>query len=709
MLGQHMFTHRNHSRRALALLALAIVAALAVNSGASRGQEIIIGGGNPSLSITSTTAGAITETIVDRTQTGLVGINLVTGQEVTYRLELNANSATPPADVTMHLGLSCSCDRTADVISYTTKAGTTAATTVNLPDVNVNVRIDDPPLPSDPFPIEVTLKGLRSSRLTCGLGRCVTRTQVGRTYVAAVYWEQAGQVTSNGVVGRIIVRERSHSVAESMMQYVSIDNAADVMKGGTLSYPVRLTDNHQNPVTAGQNIRLAVTSSYGFNNTYDNESPVTPLNNHIVTIPMGASSTTISVHSKADLNIRPVEHIYLKAYLIDQPDGVTFLDQYELDDAVGKIVDGTVFSLQYPAFQGGEGSDMPVSIRVGGNVNVGEFVLRLNFSFEASTWHSNAKDADAHDLGNISHYDCRINPTRRGEHVINLALHQDNTPEPSEVFVMQLGVVSAPAGVNAQATPTPNFSFRQRNLAYGYIHEQPPHADHQVTSDCTAVVAPSSVPSSQPLRSPISLGANAIVLGEGSSFSYDVALISDPGDQAVTVTPISSDEDAIESPAPISFDSGNWDQPQEVTISAAADSDNEENVVMIGHRVEGVNDAPVGPAVFATVTEQPTVGLDLRQPTQRSFGDQPFFAYWVRLDRQPSSDLEIELAPASDSVSVQLHTSSLRFTSENWNRYQIVVLKPLDSTAGGELKITHSASTHSINSGESVSATISGG
>ena len=699
MLGQHMFTHRMHTRRALALLALIIVAALAVNTGANRG--IILGAEEPSLTISSTTAGAITETLESGTQTGLVGINLVTGQEVTYRLETNANSNTPPSDVSeMYLDLFCRCNRTADVVSYTTKAGTPAATKVNLPDVNV--KIEGAPLPADAFPIEFTLKGLRSTRLTSGTGGSMIPTQVGRAYTAAVYWKQAGQVTSNGVVGRIIVRERSHSVAESMMQYVSIDNAADVMKGGTISYPVRLSDRQQHPVNATQNIHLVITTSSDYTDTYDN--PVTPLNQHVVMIPMGASSTTISVQSRADVQTRPVERVYIKAYLRDHPDGVTFFDPYEQFDAIGKVVEGTAFSFLYPTFEGGEGSIMPIPIRVEGNVNVGEFVLRLNFSFWAPRGYSKA--ADASDLGNISQYDCRINPTTRGEHLINLPLHQDNMSEPSEAFVMQLSLVSAPVGVTASATP--NYYFKQRNLAYGYIHEQPPYTYHNLTSDCVAVEAQGSVPSSQPLRSPISLGASAIVLGEGSSFSYDVTLDSDPGEQRVTVTPISSDEDAIESPTPISFDSGNWDQPQQVIVSAAADSDDEDDVVMIGHRVEGLNDAPVGPAVFATVTEQPTVGLDLRQPTQRSFGDQPFFAYWIRLDRQPSSDLEVELAPASDSVGVQLHTNSLSFTTENWDRYQIVVLKPLDSSAGSELKITHSATTHIINSGESVSATISG-
>ena len=696
MLLQRMVTQQAYRRAILTLLALAVAALLALTPSTGQGETLA----DLPLTITSTTSGAITYHPDGHPMWDRLAFNIVEGQEVTFRVTPNPN--IPPADTpTLFLTTYCYCNWSAGFLSYTTKADNDASK-VKHTVPNMRTHLEAIALPPDSLPIDLTIRGLRSSRLRHAGGQ--TFTPVGAHFGLNVYWQEHGSWVSNNVTGRIIVSERSHTTAEDMIRYVSIDNAAETVKGGTLTYQVRLTDKDHHPVTADQDIPLVINSTYDYSATY--ADPATPLVQHNVMIPMGASSAAVTVQSRADRPTRTVERVHLRAYLKEHPDGVTFRDRFGIYDATGKIVDGTRFRLGDLVYWGTEGSNMSVAFNVDGNTSVGEFVLRLGFQFMYGGQRSVYADHSDF-VGGHSYYDCTVDPTRRGRHVMSLPLLEDNISDDRESFVMRLSLVSAPAGIRAIAGEPDGHSV---DFAYGLILDRTNswNAPSQ-TPDCVAAASSSSVPSSEPLQSPIRVSTNAISLNEGSSFSYDVALNSDPGDQTVTVQPVSLDEGTISTSASLSFTSANWNQPQAVVVTAESDTDSDDEQVGIGHIVVGVSGAPVGPVVFATVTEQPTVGLELRQPTQRSFGDQPFFAYWIRLDRQPASDVEIELSPAADSVSVQLHTSSLSFTTDNWDHYQIVVLKPLDSTVGSDLKVTHSASTHSINSGESVSATISGG
>lgn len=683
------------SRRFLALPALVILALFAINQGTGYGQTAP----EPSLNVTADTDGAVVFHPDRAAPRRNMTFNVEEGQVVTYTINLATDN--PPPDTTdLTFEAWCYCIYDAGFVSYKTGAGTDAEQQYLVEELdNYAVRTV---IHRDAFPIEFKLKGLRVSRRARYPDR-----QVPRLLDFSVTWRRNGKPEGNDARGWLYVSERTHPADESTHRFVRISNAADVMKGEDLTYNVQLVDKDGNAMPAAQDINLSV-NTWGVWHCCYPDPPSAGLTNEPVIIAMGTSSATFTVRTVADVRSRPVELIYAKAWLTDHPPGIKFWNPLARTDAIGQIVEGTAFAFVNPAYGGGEGDAMPIVIRVDGKANAGEFVLRLNFSVWSPLEGYYA--ADLSDLGGATHYDCRINPTRRGEHRILLPLHQDDVPEPSEVFLMHLSMVSAPEGEIGRISENNLFG---QNRAWGWIHERTTASKLNSTNDCVAVTAPgsvpSSVPASKPLRSPISFNTNEIALTEGSSFSYDVTLKSDPGGQTVTVTPISSDEDTIESPAPIAFDSSNWDQPQQVVVSASADADDEDDAIVIGHHVEGVDDDQVATVVFATVTEQPTLGLDLRQPTQRSFGDQPFLAYWVRLDRQPSSEVEIELTPASDSVGVRLHTDRLSFSAENWDRYQIVVLKPLDGAVGSEVKISHSSASHHVHSGESVSATVSGG
>ncbi len=699
---RRMFARLARSRRYIAFLSLGILALFAFHPSIGSGQTTPTINDLP-FTITPTTA--FTFDPNGRTSWDQLTLNLVEGQEVTFQVTPKDTTSLSGASQ-LYLSTLCYCNGRAGVVSYTTKAGTGSDTKTNVTHMTTDFEVA---LPVDSLPIQLTYKGLRSSRLRNIEGD--TPHAVGSTFAIGVSWQANGNWVRNRINGRILVSERSHSADDTVIRYVSFDSAADVMKGGTLTYQVRLTDKDDHPVNAAQDIHLVINSGFDFTDSY--ADPATPLVQRAVMIPMGSSATSITVPSLTGVSTRAIERVYLRAYLRDHPENVKFRDQYGWFDAVGKIVDGTTFRLDDVVYWGTEGDNMSVTFNVDGNVNVGAFVLRLWFQFRYSgPGRAGVNYADRTDfVGGHRFYDCTVSPTRRGRHVMNLPLLEDHTSDDRESFVMRLNLVSAPGTDGVMAGVPNRYGV---DFAYGLILDRTDSRNaSSYTSDCVAVpassVVPSSTQSSQPLQSPISFSTGSITLSEGTSFSYDVTLNSDPGDQTVTVRPVSLDEAAIRTPAALLFTSANWNQPQSVVVTAETDADDEDDQVGIGHVIEGISGAPVGPIVFATVTEQPTLGLDLRQPTQRWFGDQQFFVYWMRLDRQPSADVEIELAPASDSSAVQLHTNSLSFTAENWDRYQIVVMTPIDATAGNRLKITHSSTSQQINSGESVSATVSGG
>ncbi len=700
MSFQRIVIQQTPRRAILTLLTLAIAALLALNPNTGQGQSF----DDLPITITSTPANAYTYIPNQEREYDHYHFNVQEGQDVTYRIELKP--PLPPTDATeVQYEVYCWCDYHAGFVSYTLGAGTGAPTTNTIANMHTNVFGTAPY--ATVFPLEVTMRGFRvhptgwfNFRLTDASGYGLVGSHISFKF----RWHDGTRYVYNQAEGRVVVNERDHPADETTHQYVTISKAADVMRGDNLTFNVDLLDQDGNSVTAAMDINIAI-------NTRRSWSPsgvrvYAPLVHHRVTIPTGASSTAITVQTLADGPPFGVARIYVYAYLEDPAPGVKLQDLYQVShDATGKIVDGTEFSINELVFTSTEGSDISVGFNVDGRTNVGAFVLRFRLLFNLLGPSPRVAQASAADfVDGHDQYECTINPTRQGRHVVNFPLLEDHTADDLEVFHVELSVASSPLNAYAHVYGTTS------KWAYGVIRDKASGWKAQSkTPDCVVTASSSSVPSPQPLQSPISFSTNTITLAEGSSFSYDVTLNSDPGDQTVTVKPASLDKAVIKTPPALSFTSANWNQPQAVVVTAEADADSDDEQVGIGHIVEGVSGAPVGPVVLATVTEQPTVGLDLRQPTQRSFGDQPFFAYWIRLDRQPSSHVEIDLSPAADSVNVQLHTTSLSFTSENWDRYQIVVLKPLDSTAGSELKITHSATTHIINSGESVSATISGG
>ena len=88
----------------------------------------------------------------------------------------------------------------------------------------------------------------------------------------------------------------------------------------------------------------------------------------------------------------------------------------------------------------------------------------------------------------------------------------------------------------------------------------------------------------------------------GSNGSYAIRLATNPGAE-VTVTPLSSNEQAATVSGALTFDSGNWQSPQNVRVTPVEDSDTGDETVRITHTVAGYAGVTAGPVVTVTVID----------------------------------------------------------------------------------------------------------
>ncbi|MBF2754168.1 MAG: hypothetical protein ISN29_02780, partial [Gammaproteobacteria bacterium AqS3] len=182
----------------------------------------------------------------------------------------------------------------------------------------------------------------------------------------------------------------------------------------------------------------------------------------------------------------------------------------------------------------------------------------------------------------------------------------------------------------------------------------------------------------------LTLSSARLAVGEGGSESFTVALAAVPSG-AVSVTLRTSDTDVRLSTSVLSFNVSDWQTPQAIEVSAAADVDSEGETATITLTASGAGYAGVTGSVAVAVTDTtPQLILD---PTERrlEISEGRSGVFTARLSIRPQSDTAIALA--SDNNDVTLIPASLTFTAGNWDTAQSVTVQtlrdpdPIDDTA----------------------------
>ncbi len=161
---------------------------------------------------------------------------------------------------------------------------------------------------------------------------------------------------------------------------------------------------------------------------------------------------------------------------------------------------------------------------------------------------------------------------------------------------------------------------------------------------------------------------------EGGSETFTVALATQPsGDVTVTIAR-PTNTDVTVNPASLTFTASNWNEIQDVTVSAAEDADAITDSTTVRLNASGGDYSSVSKDIVVSVSENDEAGLTITQetdPLRVSEGDSETFT--VTLATQPSGDVTVAVArPTNTDVTVS--PASLIFTASNWKDAQTVTV-----------------------------------
>ncbi len=179
----------------------------------------------------------------------------------------------------------------------------------------------------------------------------------------------------------------------------------------------------------------------------------------------------------------------------------------------------------------------------------------------------------------------------------------------------------------------------------------------------------------------------------GDEGSYMLSLAAEPGG-SVTVTPISSDADAVTVSAALQFDGSNWQDPQSVTVAPQDDMDADDENVTITHAVTGYGSLVSGPEVIVGVEDDETpmtAGVDVSVLTLSLAEGGANESYTVALRTDPGGAATV--TPVSSDADAVAVSAALQFNSSNWREPQTVTVAPQDDTDADDENVTI---THSV-------------
>ena len=177
---------------------------------------------------------------------------------------------------------------------------------------------------------------------------------------------------------------------------------------------------------------------------------------------------------------------------------------------------------------------------------------------------------------------------------------------------------------------------------------------------------------------------------EGTGASYTVKLATQPtGTVTVTLGGLADTEVSVDKTS-LEFTTEDWDEEQEVEVSALADDDAVNDTVTLTHTLSGGDyEGLDADSVTVTVTDDDTAGLVLSEPTL-TISEGSSATYTVKLASEPTDRVEVSLSvpPGAD---LSLGTARLIFTTENWREEQEVEVTthPDDDAADDMASITH--------------------
>ena len=187
-----------------------------------------------------------------------------------------------------------------------------------------------------------------------------------------------------------------------------------------------------------------------------------------------------------------------------------------------------------------------------------------------------------------------------------------------------------------------------------------------------------------------------LTVGEGTTIVYTLVLNTQPINEvtiAISSDGDTSDGDVSVQPPTLDFTTSNWNNPQQVMVSAPQDDDGVPGSATLSHTVTTVGGdyGSVTADLAVTIIDDDIAGIILN-PTMLTVDEEKTVdAYTVVLNTQPTAAVSITISDDSN-ISVQSPTP-LTFTRDNWDTQQTVTVNAArdDNAVDDSATLTHTA------------------
>ena len=181
----------------------------------------------------------------------------------------------------------------------------------------------------------------------------------------------------------------------------------------------------------------------------------------------------------------------------------------------------------------------------------------------------------------------------------------------------------------------------------------------------------------------LTLSTTLLVVPEGNTATYTVVLDSEPTADvsiSIAVATTGTQDESLSVSSALTFTTDDWNTPQEVTVTAAADDGDAVNgIAAFVHTASGGDYADV--AATLTATEEDDDKGPLVSADEITVPEAGTASYGVKLSHEPDQDVTVTVSKSTDgspdgSLSIVATNAPLKliFTSENWNDLQSVTV-----------------------------------
>ena len=195
----------------------------------------------------------------------------------------------------------------------------------------------------------------------------------------------------------------------------------------------------------------------------------------------------------------------------------------------------------------------------------------------------------------------------------------------------------------------------------------------------------------------VAIEPTSLSVREGSETGYRVVLATAPEEDVIVTIGGTLDTDATTTPSSMTFTQDTWDTPQEVTVVAAHDNDQQNESVTLTHTVTGwAPYAGLDPDdVNVTIVDDDFPEIVVGS-TDLTVSEQESETYTVSLNRVPSATVTLRLDFPDKPDSVSVSPVTLMFGTDNWDVPQ-------------EVRVSSSHDDDPLDENFAVSHTASGG